>query len=100
MLYITLPKSKITKANQWVVANLDRYGENTFVVNKEDDAGNQFAVISFPDDGSHYAEEMKAKFGENADTTRLEDNYNDTPVSDQAEIRLELNDIETSKSIN
>jgi hypothetical protein len=93
MLYITLPKSKITKANQWVVANVDKYGENTFIINKEDDDGNEFAVISFPDDGSDYAMKMLAQFGENADTTRLEDNYNEAPVSDQADVRLELSDI-------
>ena len=42
MIYIQIPASDKDLANQWVRDNVDHSGDDTFVVNKQDDFGNEY----------------------------------------------------------
>lgn len=71
MLYFTIPAENAEAENKWIIENLDHGAGDSFVVNKEDEAGNQFCVISIPDDGKSYTTTMKEHFADYIDVAPM-----------------------------
>ena len=103
MIYFTIPKKNIKQENKWIKDNLDKFSDtDTFIINKEDDSGNEFAVISIPDDGSTYAEEMKKHFDKEFDIEDLEKKYDKKALRKEKKAldRMALKEAKSAMTIN
>lgn len=90
MIYIQINASDKDVANQWVIDNCDPLATETFIVNKQDEIGNEYCLISLSNDDSEYNQKMIDHFGiftesqqpisENATLATLQDIPIDNPL--------------------
>ena len=79
MIYLFCKAEEAEVNNQWVRDNCDPSAEDTFVPNKIDSDGNEFCLISLPDNDSLYNQKMIAQFG----------SYNKDPREESVEVKEE-----------
>lgn len=69
MIYITIPANRIIEANTFV-KTIDPTAVDSFVVNQVDELGNEFCLISLPDNGSEYNKKMVEHFSKSDEDPR------------------------------
>lgn len=95
MIYIQITAAEKDVANQWVRDNVDHSGDDTFVVNKQDDLGNEYCLISLPDNGSDYNNKMIEHFGVWDRIEAPVNGHNAIKLVDDADNQIRLTDVIT-----
>jgi hypothetical protein len=88
MLFFCVPETEKESANKFIKDNLNPTAQDSFVVNRIDEATKlSYCLLSIPDDNSSFAEGMKKQFGY---TDYLKEAYNSRKITQAQAVKTEM----------